>query len=202
MWDNTTTSDGSLDQSVKFFISSDSQLEMSWCDSLHLKILRSVSCEFENFSCQVLEDRSAVNCGGGTNSGVGTYSALQESMNSTDWELFIVNKNCLSKLLTCERKHVHSSKIKLKNRILVKLKNNLLEVQIWMIQIVELSWIYQLRICLLCRLCRLFLLLPIKQNGIRSMCLDGAKTIKSELKIKQHRVSLGIFNTYHVLILI
>ena len=97
VWDNTTTSDGSLDQSVKFFISSDSQLKMSWRDSLHFKILRSVTCEFKNFSCQVLEDRSAVNCGGGSNSGVGTYSALQESMNSTDWELFIINKNCLAK---------------------------------------------------------------------------------------------------------
>lgn len=178
MWNDTTTSNGSFDQSVKFFISSDSQLEMSWSDSLHFKILRSVSCEFENFGCQILKDSSAVNCGGSTNSRVSTYSALQESMNSTDWELFIVNKNCLSKLLTCERKHVHSSKIKLKNRILVKLKNNLLEVQIWMIQIMELSWIYQLRICLLCRLCRLCLLLPIKQNGIRSMCFDGKKMIK------------------------
>ena len=133
MWNDTTTSNGSFDQSVKFFISSDSQLEMSWSDSLHFKILRSVSCEFENFGCQILKDSSAVNCGGSTNSRVSTYSALQESMNSTDWELFIVNKNCLSKLLTCERKHVHSSKIKLKNRILVKLKNNLLEVQIWKI---------------------------------------------------------------------
>jgi len=94
MWNNTSTSDGSLDQSIKFFVSSDSQLEMSWCDSLHFKILRSVTCEFENFSCEILEDRSTVNCGGGTNSGVGTYSALQESMNSTDWELFIINKNC------------------------------------------------------------------------------------------------------------
>jgi hypothetical protein len=133
MWDNTTTSDGSLDQSVKFFISSDSQLEMSWCDSLHFKILRSVSCEFENFSCQVLEDRSAVNCGGGTNSGVGTYSALQESMNSTDWELFINNKNCLAKKFACERKHVHSSKINWTKRIFVMEKNNLLEDQIWKI---------------------------------------------------------------------
>lgn len=95
MWDNTSTSDGSLDQSVKLFVTSDSQLEMSWCDSLHFKILRGVTCELKNLSCEVLEDCCAVNCGSGTNSGVGTYSALQESMNSTDWELFINNKNCL-----------------------------------------------------------------------------------------------------------
>ena len=117
VWNNTSTSNGSLDQCVKLLITSDGKLEMSWCDSLHFKILRSVSCEFENFSCQVLEDRSAVNCGGGTNSGVGTYSALQESMNSTDWELFIVNKKGLvlmRKILVCERtKHVHLYKTKL-----------------------------------------------------------------------------------------
>lgn len=87
MWDNTTTSDGSFDQSVKFFVTSDSQLKMSWRDSLHFKILRSVTCEFKNLSCKVLKDGSTVNCGGGTNSRVGTHSALQESVNSSDWEL-------------------------------------------------------------------------------------------------------------------
>lgn len=92
MWDDTTTSDGSLDQSVKLFVASDSQLEMSWCDSLHFKILGGVASKLKDLSREVLEDSSAVNCGSSTNSGVGADSALQESMNSTDWELCIDNK--------------------------------------------------------------------------------------------------------------
>jgi hypothetical protein len=39
VWDNTTTSNGSLDESVQLFVTSDSELQMSWCDSLILEYL-------------------------------------------------------------------------------------------------------------------------------------------------------------------
>lgn len=60
---------------------------MSWGDSLDLKILRSVTCKFENFSSQILKDSSTVYSGCGSDSAVSTNSALQNSVNSSNWEL-------------------------------------------------------------------------------------------------------------------
>ena len=62
VWDDTTTSDSGLDQSVKLLVTSDGKLEMSWCDSLDFKVLGCVACEFEDLSGQVLKDGSAVDC--------------------------------------------------------------------------------------------------------------------------------------------
>ena len=72
--DDTSASDGSLDQGVKFFVSSDSQLQVSGGDSLDLQILGSVSSQFKNLSGEVLEDGSSVNSGSSSDSGVGVHS--------------------------------------------------------------------------------------------------------------------------------
>ena len=85
--DNTSTSDGSLDESVELLITSDSKLQVSWGDSLNLKIFGSVTCELKDLCGQVLEDGSTVDCGCGSDSAAGTDSALQESVDSSDWEL-------------------------------------------------------------------------------------------------------------------
>ena len=74
VWNDTTTSDGGFDESVELLVSSDSELEMSWCNSLHLKIFGSVTGELKDLSGQILEDGSAVNCGCGTDSAVGAHS--------------------------------------------------------------------------------------------------------------------------------
>lgn len=87
MWDDTSSSDGGLDEGVELLITSDGELKMSWSDSLHLKILGGVTGELKNLSGQVLKDGSAVNCGSGSNSAVGANSALQDSMDSSNWEL-------------------------------------------------------------------------------------------------------------------
>ena len=87
VWDDTSTSDGSLDKSVELFVTSDSELEMSWSDSLNLKIFGSVTGELKNLSGQVLKDSGAVNCGSSSNSAVGADSALQDSVDSSNWEL-------------------------------------------------------------------------------------------------------------------
>lgn len=60
--DDTTTSDGGLDESVELLIASDGELEVTRCDSFHLKVLAGVSSELEDLSGQVLEDSSCVNC--------------------------------------------------------------------------------------------------------------------------------------------
>jgi len=59
---NTTTSDGSLDQGVELFVASDGQLEVSRSNSLHLEILAGVSGELKHLSGQVLKDSCSVDC--------------------------------------------------------------------------------------------------------------------------------------------
>mgnify|MGYP006977905976 CR=1 FL=1 len=50
MWDHATTWDGSFDETVKFFITSDSELEMSWSNSSDFEIFWGVSSQFKNLS--------------------------------------------------------------------------------------------------------------------------------------------------------
>ena len=88
VWDDTSSSDGGFDEGVELLITSNGELEMSWSDSLDLKILGGVTSELENLSGQVLKDGSAVNGGSGSNSAVGTHSALQDSVDSSNWELY------------------------------------------------------------------------------------------------------------------
>lgn len=85
--DDTTTGNSGLDQSVKLFITSDGEEQVSWSDSLDLQVLRGVTCKLKDLSSEVLEDGSAVDGGSGTDSAVGTHSRFQESMDSSDWEL-------------------------------------------------------------------------------------------------------------------
>ena len=85
--DHTTTSDGCLDESVELLITSNSELEVSGCDSFHLKILAGVSGELEDLSSQVLEDSCSINGRSGSNSAVSANSTLQESVNSSNGEL-------------------------------------------------------------------------------------------------------------------
>ena len=58
--DHTTTSNGSLDKSIKFFVSANSQLQVTWSDSLHLQVFASVSGELKHLSGEILKDRSGV----------------------------------------------------------------------------------------------------------------------------------------------
>ena len=60
--DNTTTSNGGLNESVELLVSADSKLHVTGSDSLGLEILAGVACEFEDLSSQVLKDGSSVDC--------------------------------------------------------------------------------------------------------------------------------------------
>ena len=85
--DHTTTSNGSLDQSVKLLVTADSKLQVTGSYSLHLEVLAGVTSELENLSGEVLEDSGSVDCAGGSDTAVGAHSALQESVDSSDREL-------------------------------------------------------------------------------------------------------------------
>lgn len=88
--DDTTASDGGLNESIELFITSDGELKVSRCDSFHLEVLASVSGELENLSGQVLKDSCGVHGRSSTYSAVSAHSALQESVNSSNGELNIV----------------------------------------------------------------------------------------------------------------
>jgi hypothetical protein len=87
VWENTTRSDGDTTQElVQFFIVSDGQLNVSWDDSALLSLLGGVSGQFENLSDEVFEDGGQIDWS--TRSDLlGISTVLQESANSTNWEL-------------------------------------------------------------------------------------------------------------------
>ena len=85
--DNSTTSDGCLNKSIKLFITSDSKKQMSRGDSLDLKILTGVTSKLKYLSSQVFHDSGSVDGGSSTNTLVGVDSSLQKSVDTTDWEL-------------------------------------------------------------------------------------------------------------------
>ena len=93
--DHTTASNGSLDERIKFFVAANGQLQVAWRDSLHLQVLASVACELEHLRSEVLKNGSSVHSRSCTDTTVGTYSALQESVNSSNGELkyYIISRD-------------------------------------------------------------------------------------------------------------
>lgn len=95
--DNTTASNGSLDQSVELLVAADRQLQVARSDSLDLKVLASVTGKLEHLSGEVFQDSGRVNGGGSTNTAVSTDSTLQKSVNSSNGELKNSTKNTRGK---------------------------------------------------------------------------------------------------------
>jgi hypothetical protein len=87
VWNNTTSSNSSLDEGIQFFVTTDSELKMAWGDTLHLQILGGVSCQFQNLSGEVFKDGGGVDGSGGTDTAIGGSTAFQETVDTTDWEL-------------------------------------------------------------------------------------------------------------------
>ena len=74
VWNDTTAGNGSLDQSVKLFISPDCKQQVSWCDSLDLQVLGGIACKFKDLGSEILEDGGTVHGRSSTDSAVGTDS--------------------------------------------------------------------------------------------------------------------------------
>ena len=87
MWDNTSAWDSSFNKTVEFFVTSDSELEMSWGDSSHLEIFGGVSSQFQYLSGQVFENSCTIYGGRSTNPVLLGNALFQESMDSSYWEL-------------------------------------------------------------------------------------------------------------------
>lgn len=84
---DTTTGNGCLDQRVQLFIAANGQLQVARSDTLHLEILTGVTGQLQNFGGEVLENGSAVDGSGGTDTTVRGGSVLQMTMDTSDGKL-------------------------------------------------------------------------------------------------------------------
>lgn len=85
--DHTAASDCCFDESVKFFVAANCELQVARSDALDLQVLACVASQLEHFSCEILEDRSRVNSGSSSNTATSVNSELQNSVDSTNREL-------------------------------------------------------------------------------------------------------------------
>ncbi|CAH1635451.1 unnamed protein product [Spodoptera littoralis] len=60
--DDTATSDCCLYQTIEFLVSSDGQLQMTRCDTLHLKIFRCISRQLQNLGCKIFKNSCRIHC--------------------------------------------------------------------------------------------------------------------------------------------
>ena len=85
--DDTTPGNRSLDECVKFFVTTNGQLQMPGCDALHLEILASVAGQFEYFGGQIFEDGRRVHGGRGPHTMSVMNRLLEEAMDTSHGEL-------------------------------------------------------------------------------------------------------------------
>ena len=90
VWDNTTTGNGSLDESVKFLISTNGKLQVTGSDTLHLQIFARVTGQLKNLGSKVLQNSRGVNGSGSTDTLALLHRFLQETVNTTNGELLLV----------------------------------------------------------------------------------------------------------------
>ena len=87
VWEDTTGGDGNIFHEFgKLLIVSDGELDVSWDNSWFLGIFGGVTGELKDLSGEVLKDGSKINWGTGSDS-ISVLSLLEESGNSSDWEL-------------------------------------------------------------------------------------------------------------------
>jgi hypothetical protein len=87
MRDDTTSSNGSLNESIKLFVSSNGKLKMPRCDTLDLEILACISSKFENFSSKVFENGGSIDSSCSSNALIVLHRCFQETMDTTDGKL-------------------------------------------------------------------------------------------------------------------
>ena len=85
--EDTAGRDGdAAEELVELFVVADGELDVARDDSALLGVLGGVACELEDLGGEVLKDGSEVHWGTGSDS-IGILSLLEESSDSSDWEL-------------------------------------------------------------------------------------------------------------------
>ena len=85
--DDTTTSNGGLDESIEFLVTSNGKLKMPGCDTLDLQILAGISSQLQDFSSEIFENGGSVDSSRGSNTLAVLDRTFQETMNTTDRKL-------------------------------------------------------------------------------------------------------------------
>lgn len=85
--DDTSTSNGALDEGVELLISTNGQLQMAGGDTLHLEILASIPSQLQNLSGQVLQDGSGVHGCSCTNTAICLGPLFQLTVDTSNREL-------------------------------------------------------------------------------------------------------------------
>jgi hypothetical protein len=95
---DSTTSDGSLDKGIKFFVTANSKLQVTGSNALDLEVLAGVACKFKNLSCEVLKDSGRVDRRCSADATARIDFVLEEPVDSSNRELHekLVNRFILA----------------------------------------------------------------------------------------------------------
>lgn len=84
---HTASSDGSLDQWVQLFVTTDSKLKMPRCNTFDFEVLGRITSQFKNFCCQIFQNSCRVYRSLGSYTCIVSAPFLQITMNTTNGEL-------------------------------------------------------------------------------------------------------------------
>jgi hypothetical protein len=87
---NTTEGNRGVNESIKFLVASDGELQVSRSNAFDLKILGGISCQFEDFGGQVFQHCCDVDGGFGADAHLVLGLRLEETLHTTTGELWRV----------------------------------------------------------------------------------------------------------------
>lgn len=87
VWQNTTTGNDGAYERVELLITTNGELQMTRRDTLHFEILGRVSCQFQQFGSEVLEDGAHVDGCFRSDADIVLCTRLEVTVNSSNGEL-------------------------------------------------------------------------------------------------------------------
>merc|ERR1719197_1988453 len=91
--DDTTASNGGFDQRIELFVTTNGQLQVTRCDTLHFQIFGSVASQLEHFGGQILQNGRSVHGGSRTDTAARSRTRFQETVDTTDRKLQTGTRN-------------------------------------------------------------------------------------------------------------
>lgn len=108
MRNDSSSSNGGLDECIQLLVTTDGELQMAGSDTLHLQILGGVASQLEDLSGQIFEDGSRVDGGSGSNTSMRGGAVFQMPVDTSHGELKSGPGRprhclclCLSRILSC-----------------------------------------------------------------------------------------------------
>ena len=76
-----------FDQRIELFVTTNGQLQVTRCDTLHFQIFGSVASQLEHFGGQILQNGRSVHGGSRTDTAARSRTRFQETVDTTDRKL-------------------------------------------------------------------------------------------------------------------